>query len=100
MNGLRDAMRPTPDGMTPAASAAQRRARRRARTADAARLLPFLGIVLFFAPDLVLSGRVAADGASAGWLGYLFAAWLLLIGLGVWIGRRHVADGADTEAGG
>jgi hypothetical protein len=73
----------------PDATAAQRRARRRARLADAARLLPFLGAALFLAPDLILSGHPAAEGATAPWLVYLFSAWLALIGCAAWIARRH-----------
>ncbi|MEM8822226.1 MAG: hypothetical protein AAGF30_01320 [Pseudomonadota bacterium] len=78
---------------SPAATEAQRRARARARLADTARLLPFLGAVLFLAPDLILSGHPAGEGATAPWSNYLFATWLLLIGLAAWIARRHLRDG-------
>ncbi|UWQ19215.1 hypothetical protein [Jannaschia sp. M317] len=79
-------MDPTP---TPAASEAQRRAWRRDRRRDAARLLPFFGIALLLLPDLVLSGSDAAGGATRPWLVYLFAAWILLIALAAWIARLH-----------
>lgn len=76
-----------PPDLAPAASAAQRRAQARGRVRDALRLLPFLGLVLFIAPDLVLSGGPAAEGATAPWLLYLFAAWIVLVALTVWLGR-------------
>lgn len=76
-----------PPDLAPAASAAQRGVRTRARVRDALRLLPFLGLALFIAPDLVLSGGPAAQGATAPWLLYLFAAWVLLVALTVWLGR-------------
>ncbi|MEM8848844.1 MAG: hypothetical protein AAGE03_02300 [Pseudomonadota bacterium] len=87
-------MGPDPDALSsPAATEAQRRARARERRADAARLLPFLGAALLLAPDLILSGHPAAEGATAPWLNYLFAAWLVLIGLAAWIARLHLRDG-------
>lgn len=75
--------------VSPGADAAQKRARRRARLADAARMLPFLGAVLFLLPDLILSGGSGAEGATAPWLGYLFATWAVLIGLAFRIGQLH-----------
>ncbi|CUH37267.1 hypothetical protein JSE7799_01274 [Jannaschia seosinensis] len=85
------------DLSSPAANAAQRRARARARLADAARLLPFLGAAAFLLPDLVLSGGAGA-GATLPWLVYLFAVWAVLIGLALHIARR--AARIDTTAGG
>ena len=84
---------------SPEATEAQRRARDRARLADAARLLPFLGAVLFLVPDLVLSGGDAGLGATAPWLRYLFAAWLLLIGLAFWLARLHRRGMPDGQGG-
>ncbi len=86
------------DLTSPAATEAQRRARARARLADAARLLPILGAVLFLLPDLVLSDAEAADGATLPWLVWLFGAWLSLIVVAARIARRHLRDaraGAD-----
>lgn len=71
------------------AEAGRRAARRRARIADAARLLPVLGIALFFAPDLILSGE-AGIGATAPWLLWLFVAWAVLIGLAALVSRAHL----------
>ena len=73
-----------PAGAEPAAPGSDRRL---ARRIDAARLLPFLGAALLLAPDLVLSGGPAAEGATAPWLAYLFAAWGVLIGLAAWLSR-------------
>jgi hypothetical protein len=87
------------DLATPAATAALRRARARARLADGARLLPVLGAVLFLAPDIVLSGGPAAEGATAPWLAYLFGAWLVLIALAAWIARIHFRIGAGRAGG-
>lgn len=81
---------------SPDADAAQRRARARARLADAARMLPFLGAALFLAPDLILAREEAARGATLPWLLYLFAAWSALIGLAGWIAARHLGDGEDS----
>ncbi|SFI58577.1 hypothetical protein [Jannaschia pohangensis] len=85
------------DLLDPAANAAQRRARMRSRIADAARLLPFLGGVLFLVPDLVLSGS-ATEGATAPWLAYLFVAWAALIGCAFWIARLHARARDDDGA--
>ncbi len=84
---------------SPAATEAQRRARRRERLADAARLLPALGLILFLLPDLILSGGPQGQGATAPWLNYLFAAWILLIVLALWIARRHARVLDEAEDG-
>ena len=81
-----------------AADAAQRRVRRRARIADALRLLPFLGAALFLLPDLVLSGGPATRGATAPWLTYLFAAWTLLVVLAAWLGRLQASAEREADA--
>ncbi|WP_179380096.1 hypothetical protein [Jannaschia marina] len=94
--------RATPPDLAPDASAAQRRALRRARVADGARLLPFLGGALFLLPDFVLSDGPAAAGATAPWLIYLFASWLMLLGLAAWLGRLHLraeAEAPDARVG-
>ena len=79
------------DLSSPAANAAQARARRRARLADSARLLPFLATAAFLLPDLVLSGGNGARATSP-WLLYLFAVWIVLILLAVRIARRAARD--------
>ena len=89
-------------GMAPQASAAQRRAHRRARLIDAARLLPALGVALFLAPDLLLSGGDGTGSATAPWLIYLFIVWALLIGLSGFLARRisQTDPRPDPEASG
>ncbi|WP_245191012.1 hypothetical protein [Jannaschia formosa] len=83
-----------------AASAAQRRAWRRERLRDAARLLPVLGLGLMLLPDLVLSGSDAARGATRPWGLYLFAAWGGLILLAVWLARALAAEPAEVPSAG
>ncbi|MGB3408511.1 MAG: hypothetical protein WBA67_13585 [Jannaschia sp.] len=78
---------------TPAASEAQRRAWRRERLRDAARLLPVFGLALFVLPDLVLSGSDASGGATQPWLVYLFLSWGVLIAIAIYLARLHRADG-------
>ena len=45
------------------------------RRMDALRLLPVLAAALFLAPDLILGGDEAGEGATAPWGVYLFAVW-------------------------
>ena len=80
-----------------AATDAQRRGRARTRLVDAARLLPFLGAALVLLPDLVLSDGAGGDGATVPWLTYLFASWLALIALALWIARRHARLGEGDD---
>jgi hypothetical protein len=50
-------------------------------------MLPVFGAALVLAPDLFLSGRPAAEGATGPWAVYLFAAWAALILAAAWIAR-------------
>ena len=59
-----------------------RRSYRRRRLEDAARLLPWLGAFLFGLP-LLWTGARTAPG-----LVYLFAAWIVLIGIALVLSRR------------
>ena len=82
-------------GRDPAAGPSRRRA-------DALRLLPVLGAALFLAPDLILGGGEAADGATAPWGAYLFAAWASLVALAALLarpGRGPVAGGRNGADG-
>ena len=54
---------------------------RRARLEDAARILPLLGVFLFFGPIMIQSGTSGFGGDTARWLMFFMAVWLLLIGL-------------------
>ena len=89
------------DLSSPAANAAQRRARARARLADAARLVPFLAAAAFLLPDLVLSGG-DGTGATAPWLVYLFAVWsglvLLTLRIARSVARSGIMEGGEGRA--
>lgn len=54
----------------------ERQSYRRRRLGDAAKLLPFLGLVLFLLPVLW-----ADEARTAGGMVYLFTVWALLIGI-------------------
>lgn len=90
--------RAAPDRPDSAASLAQRRAWRRDRIRDGARLLPVLGLALLLLPDLILSGSDAARGATRAWGVYLFVAWAALIVLAVWIARLLGSEGGPPGA--
>lgn len=54
----------------------ERQSYRRRRLGDAAKLLPFLGLVMFLLPVLWSSGARTAGGIV-----YLFTVWAMLIGI-------------------
>lgn len=66
-----------------------RHAYRRRRVMDAARLLPILGIALFFLP--VLWRPEGGPGALSSGFVYLFLTWGLLIAVAALIARRLAA---------
>jgi hypothetical protein len=67
----------------------------RRRRADALRLVPVLGAVLFLFP-LLLSANAGWNTATVGL--YLFAAWAVLIALVGWLSHRvGRALGEDAE---
>ena len=55
----------------------ERKTYRRARLEDAARLLPVLGVFLFFAPVVIQSS--GSGGGTGRWLLLFMAIWLFLI---------------------
>ncbi|MDG3042352.1 hypothetical protein [Roseicyclus marinus] len=57
----------------------ERRTYRQARLQDAARLLPVLGLVLFFSPSFIRGEAPASDELLSGWLIYYFSVWFGLI---------------------
>jgi hypothetical protein len=57
----------------------ERRTYRQARLQDAARLLPVLGLVLFFGPSFIRGEGPEGDAMLSGWLIYYFFVWLGLI---------------------
>jgi ABC-type transport system involved in cytochrome c biogenesis permease component len=80
----------------------QRQNYRQRRVRDAAKLLPFVGAVLWVLP--LSWGQDPQDGqiGSAGLI-YIFAVWVLLIVLGAFLANRIRADptqdpAEDTEA--
>ena len=76
-----------------------RRSYRRRRMADAARLLPLAGGILFCVP---LLWKVAEDGArTVGVMIYVFALWVLLVAVSALVSRhlRHDEDTRDREEG-
>ncbi|KIT14430.1 hypothetical protein [Jannaschia aquimarina] len=66
------------------------------RVADAARLLPVLGLALLIAPDLLLSGA-AGKGATAPWLLYLFGALFILVVLAFLVARSFLRTPPGDE---
>lgn len=80
-----------------------RRSYRRRRLMDAARLLPLLGVVLFFMPALWHPAQTPAPDTGRGLI-YLFAVWAFLIatamvlarGLAVALDTEDEAEGADA----
>ena len=75
---------PSPRDPLPARKGSQfleRTTYRRARLEDAARILPLLGVFLFFGPIMIQSSSTGFGGNTARWLMFFMAVWLLLIGL-------------------
>jgi hypothetical protein len=75
----------------------ERRTYRRNRLQDAARLLPVLGVILFFGP-VFIGGAEDAGTSLAGWLVYLFIVWLGLIVVTMAVSRALAEDGPGTPA--
>lgn len=77
-----------------------RQSYRRRRLEDAARLLPWIGGFLFGLPLLWTGARTATG------LVYLFAAWMVLIAVALFLSRRlaqaegaGAGDGRDDDMG-
>jgi hypothetical protein len=74
----------------------ERRTYRQNRLQDAARLLPVLALVLFFAP-IFIRGEAQPGGADlATWLVYYFTVWLTLIALSAFVSRSLARGGEGT----
>ena len=69
-----------------------RRAYRRRRIGDAARMLPLLGLALFLLPA---AGLGASDGAAR--IIYLFAAWVGLVLVSALISRALIRPDAEEQ---
>ena len=74
----------------------ERRTYRQARLQDAARLLPVLGLVLFFGPSFIRGDAPEGGGTLSGWLIYYFAVWLGLIVVAGFLSRA-ITRGDPTE---
>lgn len=68
---------------------------RRRRISDAARLLPFLGGILFMQP-LLAAGQ--GDNRTVGWLIYVFAVWIMLIAISALLSRGLLQTGSDEAS--
>lgn len=75
-----------------------RRAYRRRRITDAARLLPVLGCFLFILPVFVAGGD--ADATTASGLVFVFSIWGMLIVASAFLSRRLGRDDGDDEGNG
>ncbi|MEM9318570.1 MAG: hypothetical protein AAGA70_06145 [Pseudomonadota bacterium] len=71
----------------------ERKTYRRARLEDAARLLPVLGLCLFFGPVAIQSTAVGMAGGTGQWLVFFLLVWLLLIGLAAMMSRALLRSG-------
>jgi hypothetical protein len=65
----------------------ERRTYRQNRLQDAARLLPVLGLVLFFAPIFIRGDEAAGGPTLSSWLVYYFGVWIGLIVLTALVSR-------------
>ena len=81
----------------------ERRTYRKNRLQDAARLLPVLGMILFFGPVFIIEDTNGEAGAGMGaWLVYCFVVWVGLIAVTALVNRVLAAsDGqpVDQRAG-
>ena len=79
----------------------ERRTYRQARLQDAARLLPVLGLVLFFGPSFIRGDAPASEEPLSGWLIYYFSVWLGLIVVAGFLSRALMrsdrSDAAPTD---
>jgi len=73
-----------------------RRSYRRRRMMDACRMLPALGAVLWMIPILWQPAETAAGDTAPG-IVYLFAVWLLLVGLAAALSRGLAGALEDGE---
>ncbi|MDG4648127.1 hypothetical protein P6F26_06705 [Roseibacterium sp. SDUM158017] len=74
----------------------ERRTYRKNRLQDAARLLPVLGMILFFGP-VFITGEDGQGAGLAAWLVYLFVTWLCLIVVAMLVSRSLARDAPDPE---
>lgn len=76
----------------------ERRSYRLRRMMDAIRLLPVLGLCLWFVPLMWPVASPESDGISTSLaLRYIFSVWLLLV-VGAWLLWRHTHDAVEKGA--
>lgn len=75
-----------------------RRAYRQRRLADAARLLPVVGVFLFLVPVLWHPGATGVPDTGRGAI-YLFTVWALLIAGAALLARRLGAEDQPDDQG-
>ena len=76
----------------------ERRTYRQNRLQDAARLMPVLGLVLFFAPVFIRGDEEAGGPDLSTWLVYYFAIWICLIALTALVSRALASGGRSEVA--
>jgi hypothetical protein len=69
---------------------------RKRRMADAARLLPIFGVVLFALP-MLWHGEGGAPARTSHMMAYIFGVWLLLALLGAGLSAYLASQQRDTE---
>lgn len=76
----------------------ERRTYRKNRLQDAARLLPVLGVILFFGPVFITEDTGGEASTSlAAWLVYCFVVWLGLIVLTLIVSRTLADPEPETR---
>lgn len=73
----------------------QRASYRQRRLRDAAKILPFLGVVLWAIPLAWAHGDASTDVGTGGLI-YVFAVWVLLIVLSALLSRRVISETDDA----
>lgn len=76
-----------------------RRTYRKNRLQDAARLLPILGMILFFGPVFITDDASLETGTTlADWLVYCFVVWLGLIAVAMLVSRALAEPGPEGDS--
>ncbi len=79
----------------------ERRTYRRNRLQDAARLVPVLGVFLFFGPVFILTSNTGIGGHTSIWLVYFLSVWFGLIilaaALSSALSRAFPSEGDDDK---
>lgn len=73
----------------------ERQTYRRSRLEDAARLMPILGMFLFFGPVFILTSETGVGAGTSGWMLYFLVVWAVLIALTAIISRALARSGGE-----